>query len=72
MPPNPTERPVRYHTFLLSLWDEAGRMPSWRFSLEDPHTGKRVGFRSLDELTRYLMDWTGRSPDEAPARRNPA
>jgi mannose-6-phosphate isomerase-like protein (cupin superfamily) len=64
MPPNATERPLRYHTFLLSLWEEAGGGSGWRFSLENPHTGERIGFRSPDELARYLRDWTGHTTRE--------
>jgi len=64
MPPNPADRPARYHTFLLSVWEEGGDGLGWRFRLEDPHTGERVGFRSLSELTRYLGDWASRNLDE--------
>jgi hypothetical protein len=63
MPPNPTGRLPRYHTFLLRLWEEAENA-GWRFSLENPHTGERIGFRSADELARYLRDWSGRNPAE--------
>jgi hypothetical protein len=44
-----------YFSFLLRLWtvsDEA--VPSWRASLEDSHTGERIGFATLDELSAYL------------------
>jgi hypothetical protein len=57
------EKPPRYRSYLLVLWEERGRDPSspgvWRFRLEDPHTGKRVGFRSMDELFGYLRNQTG-------------
>jgi hypothetical protein len=59
------EEPPRYRSYLLVLWEERGRDPSspgvWRFRLEDPHTGKRVGFRSMDELFGYLRNQTGTS-----------
>lgn len=48
----------RYRAWLLRSWseqrpdDEAD--PSWRYSLEDPHTGARRGFASLSDLTAYL------------------
>jgi hypothetical protein len=58
MPHNHSDRPARYHTFLLTLWAEAGSEPEWRCSLENPHTGTRTGFASLDELARYLRAWT--------------
>ena len=57
------EKPPRYRSYLLILWEERGREPSsageWRFRLEDPHTGKRMGFRSMDELFGYLQQQTG-------------
>ncbi len=59
MPPNLTERPPRYHTFLLRLWAEAEGVTGWRCSLEDPHTGQRIGFRSVDELAQHLREWSG-------------
>lgn len=63
MPPNPSDRPPRYHTFLLSLWAEPGGAPDWRCSLEDPRTGARNGFRTIDELAAFLKEWT-RKPSE--------
>jgi hypothetical protein len=57
MPQDPTERPPRYHTFVLSLWEESGTVPAWRCSLENPHTGERIGFRTLDDMTTYLDEW---------------
>ena len=56
------DRPT-YLAYLLRLWcvndtgphgekDEGG----WRASLEDPHTGQRVGFAGLEELSVYLAD----------------
>lgn len=62
MPPNPSDRPARYHTFLLKLWEEAGRAPNWRCSLENPHTGERVGFKDLAELTIFLTRWMAAPP----------
>jgi hypothetical protein len=64
MPQDLTHRTPRYHTFLLSLWEEAGSAPGWRCSLENPHTGERKGFKSLDELTAYLREWTQKPPPE--------
>jgi hypothetical protein len=57
------EKPPRYRSYLLILWEERGRDASspgvWRFRLEDPQTGKRLGFGSIDELFGYLQDQTG-------------
>ncbi len=49
-----TER-KRYFSYLLRVWlAEEGSQPQWRASLEDPHTGERSGFASLEDLFRYL------------------
>jgi hypothetical protein len=45
----------RYFSFLLRVWlAEEGSQPQWRASLEDPRTGERQGFASLEDLCRYL------------------
>jgi hypothetical protein len=47
----------RYHSFLLRLWlvnEQAG--VAWRASLENPHTGERLGFASLERLFAFLQD----------------
>jgi hypothetical protein len=60
------DRPPRYRSYLLTLWEERGREGSapavWRFRLEDPRTGNQVGFASMDELFGYLQRQTGRVP----------
>jgi hypothetical protein len=40
----------------LRLWCAETRDPCWRASLEDPHTGKRIGFASLEQLFAFLME----------------
>lgn len=58
MPQDQTpRRPPRYRTFLLSLWAEAESAPNWRCSLENPHTGERKGFKSVEELATFLQEW---------------
>ncbi len=44
-------------SFLLRLWSprEQGNS-TWQASLEDPHTGERMGFASLEHLFAYLME----------------
>jgi hypothetical protein len=44
-------------SYLLRLWrtDELGNS-SWQASLENPETGKRIGFANLEQLFAYLMD----------------
>jgi hypothetical protein len=45
----------KYHSYLLRLW-QAGPAdnPSWRASLEDPHTHQLIGFDSIDALYDHL------------------
>ena len=62
------DRPSRYHLFILSLWEEPGRTSpqhslDWRFSLENPHTAERIGFKNLAELTHFLDNWTNHLPE---------
>ncbi len=51
-------RPPRYCAYLLRCWEAADRgsdlLPAWRYSLEDPHSGERRGFASLDALVAHL------------------
>jgi hypothetical protein len=51
-------RPPRYHTFLLTLWEErsqdAHAPDVWRFRLEDPRTGQQRGFANLEALMAAL------------------
>jgi len=51
-------RPPRYRAYLLRFWQERSEPPAlpgvWRFSLEDPHTGQRRGFGSLEALVAAL------------------
>ena len=46
--------PPRYRGYLLRFWEERSDHHDgpvvWRFSLEDPHTGTRRGFASLEAL----------------------
>ena len=53
------DRPPRYRSYLLAFWEERSQVPSapavWRFSLEDPHTGQRRGFATLESLVAALQ-----------------
>jgi hypothetical protein len=42
----------KYRAFLLRLWRAADGQ--WRASLEDPHTGERRAFATLDQLLEHL------------------
>jgi len=51
---NPPEK--KYRSYLLRLWRVDTVDPCWQASLEDPHTGKRIGFASLEQLFAFLME----------------
>lgn len=57
-----------YQIFLLSLWAEpihtANGCSVWRFSLENPHTGQRLGFKNLAALVKYLHQQTTGGDEE--------
>lgn len=63
MPMSAPLMPPRYRVFLLRLWEERGQPPdsaaTWRLSLEDAHTGERIGFASLQALNEYLCSSVG-------------
>jgi hypothetical protein len=62
------KRPLRYHSFILTMWQEAGLTPKaslvWRIRLEDPYTTERHGFTNLTALVHYLNQWTENPPPE--------
>ena len=63
------KKPPRYHSYLLTLWEErdhqASRSPLWHFRLEDSRTGYREGFASLDRLFVALQDVVATGGQEA-------
>jgi hypothetical protein len=55
-----------YAAYLLRLWRErGGGTTRWRASLQDPHSGERVGFASLEELFGYLRREIGEGRRDA-------
>jgi hypothetical protein len=52
------DKPPRYRSYVLVLWEERSQDPTvpvvWRFSLQDPRTGQRRGFASLEALVAAL------------------
>ena len=52
------DKPPCYRCYLLTCWAEQSQDPLepmvWRFRLEDPHTGRRRGFASLEALVAGL------------------
>ncbi|NUM43370.1 MAG: hypothetical protein HUU38_01585 [Anaerolineales bacterium] len=47
-----------YTSFLLRLWRDDEHTP-WRIQLEDPHTGARHGFASMERLVAFLDQQMG-------------
>jgi hypothetical protein len=51
--------PPLYRAFMLRCWEVRSPQPggpvTWRFSLEDPHTGEKHGFADLEVLTDFLQ-----------------
>ncbi len=52
------DQPPSYRTYLIRCWEERSRdltAPTvWRFSLEDPQTGQRRGFASLEKMMGFI------------------
>lgn len=48
-----------YISYLLRVWRSNGNETAWRASLQNPHTGERIGFASLEELFDFLRQRTG-------------
>lgn len=50
--------PPRYQVYLLRCLEDRSQdvqiASTWRFSLEDPHTGQRHNFAGLEELIDFL------------------
>ena len=48
----------RYCAWLLRCWEVRGQGPelliTWRYSLEDPHSGARGGFANFEALVAHL------------------
>lgn len=56
-------QPSAYHAYLLRIWQEPARETAvWRFSLEDPSSGQRMGFADLSALVAFLHQRTGADP----------
>lgn len=59
-----------YRAYLLRLWcAERAAAECWRASLENSHTGERIGFASLEELFDFLMEESGRQEAREPLPR---
>jgi hypothetical protein len=53
-----------YAAYLLRLWRERSDEPApWRASLQDPHSGARLGFACLADLFSFLQRETEDTAD---------
>ena len=63
------DKPPRYRAYLLRFWEETTSQPdppsTWRFSLEDPHTGQRRGFANLEALVTFLKTQLDSASDKS-------
>ncbi|MEJ2736834.1 MAG: hypothetical protein P8189_25265 [Anaerolineae bacterium] len=48
-----------YISYLLRVWRSNGDATTWRASLQNPHTGERIGFASINELCAFLRQQIG-------------
>ena len=53
----------KYRSYLVRLWRVETPGQSWRASLEDPRTGQRIGFASLEQLFAFLMEQVDRDTE---------
>jgi hypothetical protein len=50
---------VPYHAYLLKLWPVISNENTlWRLVLENPYTGKRLGFKDLEAFVHFLRSLT--------------
>jgi hypothetical protein len=61
-------KPKGYYSYLLRIW-QTGEGPgcTWCASLEQPGTGRQVGFATLDHLFAFLKEQTSPRADQAGA-----
>jgi len=59
------ERERRYLAYLLRLWQVRDKgQTDWRVSVENAHTGERLGFAHIEDLIAFLRERTGLAPPE--------
>jgi len=55
-----SDEPEGYQTYLLRLWSvQIQGKRQWRASVENPHTGERQLFSSLEQCFAYLQERCG-------------
>ncbi len=62
------KKPLVSKSYWFKCWRENAAQDTgdiWRFSLEDPNTGKRIGFASLESLLAYVKTVLAQWEEEA-------
>jgi hypothetical protein len=54
--------------YLLRLWRAEPHAECWRAVLQDPRTGQRIGFATLEQLFAFLMEQAERDSKEVNVR----
>jgi hypothetical protein len=44
----------RYFAWLLRIWESGEDEANWQASLQDPHSGERIGFASPEGMWLYV------------------
>lgn len=53
------QQPICSRSYILRLWCAGEPLTAeWHASLEDPSTGERFGFATLEQLFAFLMELT--------------
>ncbi len=61
------ERPVRYRSYLLRLWETGSDEKAvWRASVENPMTKQRQSFATLEALFAFLEAQIDEQADQKP------
>jgi hypothetical protein len=58
-----SEKPPRYHSYLLRLWQVNGGEEDWRASLESARGTEYKSFATLDALFAYVRAQTRANPN---------
>jgi hypothetical protein len=46
----------RYFAWLLRIWESGETETGWQASLQDPHSGERIGFASAEGMWLYVKE----------------
>jgi len=58
------EQTIDYRSYLLRLWRvKEGDRDVWRASLQDPQSGERISFATVEALFAFLEKQLGSTPD---------